>query len=213
MDASPMIDLVYALSGSELAREHQRALAAAVAARLPWLAQEPRAGIGRLNLSDGGPGRALLSHRTELTLRLPRERAAAARDLVGAELAVGAARLQVRGMRARELRPHGTLYAPLVLAGDVAKATEAAEGGAGAVDEVAFMAAVRRELDALDVDCRAICGRRGAVDGLRGHSLMLDGLGTAAALRVLEVGIGPQRLFGCGFFVPHKSAAAVGVHA
>ncbi|MDE2503431.1 MAG: hypothetical protein KGL18_10730, partial [Burkholderiales bacterium] len=118
--------------------------------------------------------------------------------------------LQVRAMRARELRPHGTLYAPLVLAG---AAGEVGADAVDAVDEAAFMAAVRRELDALEIGCRAICGRCADADGLRGHSLMLDGLDGAAALRVLECGIGPQRLLGCGFFVPHKSAAAVGAMA
>ncbi|MCE3273209.1 MAG: Cas6 Crispr, partial [Ramlibacter sp.] len=36
------------------------------------------------------------------------------------------------------------------------------------------------------------------------------GLTRAESLRVLRRGIGPQRLLGCGLFVPHKSAAAVG---
>jgi hypothetical protein len=45
---------------------------------------------------------------------------------------------------------------------------------------------------------------------LQGFSLMLDGLSAAHALRLLETGMGPHRLLGCGVFVPHKSAAAVG---
>jgi hypothetical protein len=39
---------------------------------------------------------------------------------------------------------------------------------------------------------------------------MLHGLATAASLRVLEAGVGRHRRLGCGLFVPHKSAAAVG---
>jgi hypothetical protein len=45
---------------------------------------------------------------------------------------------------------------------------------------------------------------------LRGYSLMLDGLTPAGALRMLEAGIGRHRRWGCGVFVPHKSAVAVG---
>jgi hypothetical protein len=45
---------------------------------------------------------------------------------------------------------------------------------------------------------------------LHAFSLMLDGLSHDDALRLLEHGIGPHRLWGCGLFVPHKSAAAVG---
>jgi len=46
--------------------------------------------------------------------------------------------------------------------------------------------------------------------GLRGYSLMLDGLSAADSLRLQETGIGRHRRLGCGVFVPHKSAAAVG---
>ena len=45
---------------------------------------------------------------------------------------------------------------------------------------------------------------------LHGYSLMLDGLSAEGALRLLDAGLGPHRRLGCGLFVPHKSAAAVG---
>ena len=61
---------------------------------------------------------------------------------------------------------------------------------------------------------RRACGRLQHLDDgaevLPGYSLMLDGLSTEHALRMLESGLGPHRLWGCGLFVPHKSAAAVG---
>jgi CRISPR-associated protein Cas6 len=83
---------------------------------------------------------------------------------------------------------------------------------AGDGDELAFLDAVAAELSALGVACRSICGRRQVVEGgaLQGYSLMLDGLNAAGALRVLEAGIGRHRRWGCGIFVPHKSAVAVG---
>ena len=39
---------------------------------------------------------------------------------------------------------------------------------------------------------------------------MLDHLDRGDARRILDTGLGPHRLWGCGVFVPHKSAAAVG---
>jgi CRISPR-associated protein Cas6 len=118
--------------------------------------------------------------------------------LVGAELQVAGRRLRVGAMQARELLPHGTLYAHLVAADDD--------------DELVFLSAARAELDALGVPCRTICGRHQVTEGgaLHGYSLMLDGLSAAAALRVLEAGLGRHRRLGCGVFVPHRSAAAVG---
>ena len=197
--AAAMIDLAFAVAGDALPREHRRALADAIEAALPWLAETPGAGIHRLNVAAGGGPFALLSNRTRLTLRVPREREAAARALEGAELAVDTTVLRLGAAHARELLPWGTLYAHLV----------AAEAGD---DELGFLDAVAAELKALGVQGRPICGRLQAFDtgALHGYSLMLDGLSAAGSLRLLEAGLGRHRRLGCGLFVPHKSAAAVG---
>ena len=194
-----MIDLAFAVAGEALPRDHRRALAAAIESALPcWPALE-QAGVHRLNVSAGGGPQALLSNRTRLTLRVPRERSSEALALEGAELQVGAASLQVGAPQARELRPYSTLYAHLV----------AAEEGA---EEAEFLDGVAAELSALGVAGRPICGRLQVVEAgtLRGYSLMLDGLTPAGALRILEAGVGRHRRWGCGIFVPHKSAVAVG---
>lgn len=193
-----MIDLAFAVQGEPLPREHRRGLAQALEAALPWLAGLAGAGIHRLNISAGGGPLALLSGRTRLTLRLPREHAAAAAVLSGKALALDAGRLHIGAHHARELLPHGTLYAHLV--------------AAESADEGEFMAVVGAELRSLGVACRPICGRRQVLEGgtLQGYSLMLDGLSSAHSTRLLEAGLGPHRRLGCGLFVPHKSAAAVG---
>ena len=198
---STMVDVAFALSGQRLPREHRRALAEALTVRLPWLADEPIAGVHRINIAAGAGEMALLSRRSRLTLRVQRARAQVLAALAGARLDLGDGFLVVAGPPSlRELQPHGTLYAHAVVADDI--------------DEVAFLATVGAELAALGVVARAICGRLQSVgdgDQVRpGYSLMLDQLTPEAALRVLERGIGPRRLWGCGLFVGHKSAAAVG---
>ena len=196
---SCMVDLAFAVAGEAVPRDHRRALAAAIEGAWPgWSALEG-AGVHRLNVAAGGGPQALLSHRTRLTLRVPRERAAEARALEGAELQLGAARLRLGAAQARELRPYSTLYAHFVAA-----EPEAEEAG--------FLDGVAAELSALGVAGRPICGRMQVVEAgtLRGYSLMIDGLNAAAALRILESGIGRHRRWGCGVFVPHKSAVAVG---
>jgi CRISPR-associated protein Cas6 len=200
-EAASMVDVAFALEGDTLPRDHRRALAAALEAALPWLAASEGAGIHRLNLSAGGGPLALLSRRTRLTLRVPRERADDSRALTGTEVSLGGGRLRLREAQVRELLPWGTLYAHFVAADDV--------------DENRFLDAVAAELDALGVPCRTICGRRQELESgaLQGFSLMLDGLTRAGSLRVLDRGIGGHRRLGCGLFVPHKSAAAVGAPA
>lgn len=200
-----MIDLAYslhapdALQGGVVSSDYRALLAAAIEARLPWLAETPGAGIHRLNLVPGGAGQMLMSKRTRLVLRVPRDRLAEARALEGATLVLDRHELTVGPLQVRELLPWGTLYAHLVAADAVG-------------DEAAFMRQVDEELRMRSVPCRAICGRRQMLEAgaLQGYSLMLDGLAATDSLRMLERGIGRHRRLGCGLFVPHKSAAAVG---
>ena len=193
-----MVDIAFAVAGTALPRDHRRELAAAIERVWPAWAGLEGAGVHRLNVSAGGGPLALLSNRTRLTLRVPRERAAEAAALEGAELQIGSCTLHIGAPQPRELRPYGTLYAHLVAADDA--------------DEAAFLLAVAAELSALGVSGRPICGRLQVVEAgeLQGYRLMLDGLSPAAALRVLEAGVGRHRRWGCGIFVPHKSAVAVG---
>ncbi len=191
------VDLAFAVQGSSLPRDHRRALAEVLTQALPWLSDEPGAGVHRLNVAAGGGEMALLSQRTRLTLRLPRARVGDAGALAGLGLQFGQHGLRLGEPHLRELLPHSTLYAHFV-------ATDAA-------DEAAFLQTVQAQLAALEVDARAICGRRQCTEGgsLHGYGLMLDRLAPADALRVMANGLGPKRLWGCGLFVPHKSAAAV----
>lgn len=193
-----VVDLVFPLAGRSVPRDYAPALQAALQQVLPWLAQDARAGIHPLKLVHGGAG--LLSPRTRLLLRLPRERVTDARSLAGRAVSVDGHAVQLGEPHARELLAHATLYAYAV--------------AAAGEDEVAFMQAVNGELQTLGVRTQTVCGKRGArpLDGgtLTTFSLMLHALNPADSLRVQEQGLGPHRLLGCGVFVPHKSAAAVG---
>ncbi len=202
MDAAPaasMIDVAFHLAGRQLPAQYRIALADALLHALPWLGDEPGAGVHRINAASGGGAVALLSHRSRLTLRVPRGRCDALAALTGATLELGGEPLVVTGApQPRELLPHRTLYAHLVAAaGD---------------DEAAFVAAADAELAALGIAGRTICGRCQAIGDGVAFSLMVDRLAQADALRLLERGIGAHRLWGCGLFVGHKSAAAVGEH-
>jgi len=197
-----VVDLVFPLSGRSVPREAAQPLHAALQQELPWLAQEARAGIHPLKLVQGataGPV-GLLSPRTRLLLRLPRERVLAAQALAGRTLSVDGHAVQLGEPHERELLPHATLYAYAV--------------AAAGEDEVAFMQTMAAELQALGVRTQTVCGKRGdrphAGRTLTTFSLMLHALSPADSLRMQEQGLGPYRLLGCGVFVPHKSAAAVG---
>lgn len=197
-----MVDLVFPLAGRSVPHDFAPALSAALQHELPWLAQERQAGIHPLRLAHGAAAspEALLSARTRLLMRLPRERVEAASALAGRTLSLGGHDVVLGRPHVRELLPHATLYAYSV----------AAQGD----DEVAFMQAIEGELQAMGVRTKTVCGKRQgrALDGgtLTTFSLMLHALSQVDSLRVQESGLGAYRLLGCGIFVPHKSAAAVG---
>jgi CRISPR-associated protein Cas6 len=195
-----MIDVAFPVEGDTLPGDYRFALADALERALPWLGNSPAAGVHRLKLVTDGGSDPIVSRRTRLVLRVPRERAADAGALAGCELPVAGRRLQVGAAQQRELLHHATLFAHLVAGGD---------------DEILFMQAVNTELESLGVQCRAICGLHHRLEGgrLAGYSLMLDGLSPQHSMTMLEAGIGAHRRLGCGLFVGHKSAAAVGAPA
>lgn len=199
MAAADMVEVAFALEGETVPPRHRFDLSEALRRALPWLSERPGAGVHRLKLVRCGDGELRVSPRTRLVLRVPRARADATSALAGAELAFGDARLRAVRPVVRELLAYGTLYAPLVVA--------------DGPDEGAFVAGLRTALDALGVRADPVCGRWQSIedDRLVGCSVMLSGLDAAQSQRVLQEGIGPHRLLGCGLFIPHKSAAAVGM--
>lgn len=194
-----VVDVAFEIRGDRIPRYHRAALAEAIAQVAPLWRDLRGTGVHRLNTCGSTGADSLLARRTRLLLRVPRDDASAVADaLDGGTLEVGGARLLLGRPQVRELVPWSTLYAHLVVA--------------ERPDEVEFIAAVREQVDAIGVSGRVICGRRQQVDGgeLSGYSLMIDQVEPSASLRLMERGLGRHQQWGCGVFVPHKSAAAVG---
>ncbi|MCU0918907.1 MAG: type I-MYXAN CRISPR-associated protein Cas6/Cmx6 [Burkholderiaceae bacterium] len=196
----PTVDVAFALGGRSLPRDHAQALADALMARLPWLATHPTAGVHPVKVVPGDGPQGWLSQRARLLLRVPQSLQPALAALDGCTLGVAGSTLRLGRPTPHRLLPHGTLYAHFV--------------AAASDDEAAFMRDVRSQLDALRIDAHTVCGklqqRHSDAGIVVGFSLMLHGLSPADSLTVQRVGIGPQRALGCGLFVPHRSAAAVG---
>jgi CRISPR-associated protein Cas6 len=195
-----VVDLVFSLAGESLPRDHAQPLAAALLRRLPWLADAPDAGVHRINVVAGVGQQALLSNRARLAIRVGRERVPEVAALAGSVLDVGGCAVRLGEAVQRELLAHGTLYAQVVTNANA--------------DELQFIQSVERELDALGVRGRAICGRRRVLRDETGtervgYSLLVDRLSADDSLRVQQHGLGTHRHLGCGVFVPHRSAAAV----
>lgn len=195
-----MVDVVFPVSGQALARDHGLTLQQALCARLPWLSEEAGAGIHPIKLVAGLGEQALLPGRARLIVRVAQHRQSELAALCGVRLMLDGHALTLDMPHARPLLAHSTLYAYQV--------------AAHSADETVFMSDMERELSALGVTGLTVCGKRHR-HGFEGDerytfSLMLHALSPAHSLRLQTQGLGEQRLMGCGIFVPHKSAAAVG---
>jgi CRISPR-associated protein Cas6 len=194
-----VVDVVFPLDGKFLARDHAQVLHDALAALWPRLFAQPLTGVHAIKLVSGLGEQALLSRRARLLLRVPLAWAQTLLEIEPLEFQIHGQTLRLGTPHLREIQAHSTLYAYQV--------------AASAVDEASSMDAVSRELAALGVTGERVCGKWHQVRLNQGvvntFSLMLHALAPEQSLRLQAQGIGPYRLFGCGLFIPHKSAAAV----
>jgi CRISPR-associated protein Cas6 len=196
-----MADVVFSLAAGTLADDHASTLSQAIRRVLPWLDEEPEAGILPLAGLARGNGVRFVGRRSRLILRLPIRRVASADFLAGSRLDLDGAVLQVGKGAVRPLLPaRGVVYSHFV--------------SVDADEELPFLSRCEALLATRGLKPQLITGKsfelRTSDALVRGFSLMLHGLGSAESLAVQEIGLGGHRALGCGIFVPHKSVVAVG---
>lgn len=194
-----MVDVAFSLRGGTIPADHGWHLFRLLAERLDWLADEPDAGVHPIRGSRAVAGEIHLGARARLMLRLPHKRAQQSFALSGARFDLGN-EVEVGSARLRPLFAHGTLYSQFVTT--------------GTPDEARFQCDVSAELERAGIGCKIICGRMRRAQTqdaeIVGFSLMLHELSPEHSLSMQAAGLGAERKLGCGIFVPHKSAAAVG---
>lgn len=200
IDVSAVSDIQFELKGDALPLDHAWALYQGLLSITPWLADEKAIGIHPIQGADTGGGEMILNRRAKLVIRFPAARQADLEKLSGQSFMVGSHRLTLGASKIKPLTQHTPLYAHTVCT--------------GSEDEQTFTRDILRELDAMNITTRFICGRpQKFFDGEKiatGYSLMLHGLPIEHAIRVQQQGLGLHRKLGCGIFIPHKSITAVG---
>ena len=195
-----MSDIQFELKGHALPLDHAWALYQGLLTIAPWLAEEENLGIHPIQGADTGGGEMILNHRAKLVVRSPAGRLDDLVQLSGRSFMVGGHTLTLGKSKIKPLTQHTPLYAHTVCT--------------GSEDEQTFTRDILRELDAMNITTRFICGRpQKFFDGEKiatGYSLMLHGLPIEHAIRVQQQGLGLHRKLGCGIFIPHKSITAVG---
>jgi CRISPR-associated protein Cas6 len=206
-----VIDLAFAIKCPTLPIDHAYELSQRLHEELPWLGEEPQAGIHLIHGAASGNGwyrpdetaGALLhlSRRARMRLRLPRHRLEDADALSGRILDVGGHALEVGKSELHRLNPLPTLFSRYVITREAAAEEE-------------FLQTALERLKQLDIDARKLlCGITHALnfpDGpLFTRSLMIADLTPEHSIRLQQAGLGEGRKIGCGLFIPHKGIKPV----
>jgi len=200
-----VVDIVYQIDCRALPVDHAWALSQAVRTVLPWLEEEPSAGVHPIHVANSGNGwmrpenageLLCLSRRTRLVLRVPSQRVDTAQTLVGRQLDVAGHALRVEKATLRPLSSITTIFSRYVVS---------AEG----LDETAFLQAALREMEALNVrPKKMLCGIEKVIatacQPVHTRSLMLAELTQQESVTLQQHGLGPLRYMGCGLFIPHR---------
>ncbi len=201
-----VVDLVFGIDCRCLPVDHAYALAQAMQRELPWLTDEPNAGIHTIHGAASGNGwmrpqgsddLLQLSRRTRFTLRVPKHRIEDALSLQGKTLDVDGYPLTLKRATQRPLSVLTTLFARH-------QATDR-----DLENEEQMLDWVAAQLRRLEIRPRKLlCGTLHAIKTPEGHvqtrSLMVADLDYDESLRLQAQGLGPHRLLGCGLFIPHK---------
>jgi CRISPR-associated protein Cas6 len=204
-----VIDLSYKIDCRQIPTRHAWELAQALYEVLPWLKDEPEAGIHQIHGATSGNGWQRppdgelihLSKRTRMNLRVPMSRVADANELVGKTLDIMGYLLNVGQMSTKPIGPLSTIFARYIVV---------PEG----MTEDNFLSWVHSELQARDIQARKLlCGIGHELEAngetIETRSLMIADLDKASSIALQEQGVGPHRHLGCGIFVPHKGIKAV----
>jgi CRISPR-associated protein Cas6 len=204
-------DLLFSIDCKTLPLDHGYALSQQILTHLPWIGDEPGAAIHQIHVAESANGWMRpddpehevlhVSHRTKMTLRMPRDRFEDVQQLVGKTLDIDGHQLIVGKFRPRKLSKLTTIFARYL-------DTEGVE------DESRFLNACAQQLLALDIRVKKMMSGRllehqTPIGPLLTRKLMISGLDVAESIRLQEQGLGSRQLLGMGIFLPHKGIDAV----
>jgi len=206
-----VVDLVFGTDCRCLPVDHAYELSQAIQHVLPWLPDEPHAGMHTIHGAASGNGWVRpqapddllqLSRRTKFTLRVPKHRIGDAMELQGKTLDVAGYPLVLKSATQRPLSVLTTLFARyLAMERDLD-------------DEEQLLNWAASQLQRLNIHPRKLlCGTlhliKTPMGDVQTRSLMIADLDYDESLRLQEQGLGPHRMLGCGLFIPHKGIQAL----
>ena len=198
----PTVDLSFSVMGKDaIPADHGYHLYSAISRVLPDLHATNGIGIHPIRGTQIGDRRLALDRRSRLVARTDTDHIAELLPLAGKQLSIGGTSLRVGVPQVRSLIASTTFRSRLVVI-----KTKQAPRASDLTLEI-FTAALRRQLDALEVSSEAIVtiGKRRTLrikdKEVVGYEVILEGLIADESLDIQEKGLGGRRHMGCGVFV------------
>ena len=206
-----VVDVSFKVQCKQLPLDHAYALSKTIQKELPWIFDEPQAGIHLIHGAESGNGwirpqepNALmcLSRRTRFMLRLPKHRLLDAERIADKVLDVDGYELILSKPRQKSLSPLTTIFSRYII-------TDYIE------DEEAFLNQAAEMLRKQGIRVKKMISGLAHVlrmpgQNLNTRSLMIDDLEIEESIYLQQHGLGEGRKVGCGLFLPHKGIDAVG---
>jgi CRISPR-associated protein Cas6 len=200
-----VLDLSFRIDCKCLPNDHAWLLSQTLQQALPWLSDTAGTGIHLIHgpgsqngwmRPEGADELIYYSKRSRLTLRIPSERVDDALSLQGQQLAFDVYRIGLGKANVKPLSTYEVQFSHNVVC------------DSGMEDEH-FLAHAADELRELDIKPRKLMSGmtqqiRSPEGDITTRSLMVADLEPHEAVKLQEHGLGPDRLLGCGLFIPHK---------
>jgi len=203
-----IIDLSFPIKCKSLPLNHAWHLSRELIAHLPWLETHKTAAIHQIHVAESNNGwmrpeddeeDALLypSRRTKLTLRIPIERLEETQSLSGKQLAFDGAALTLGSPKKKLLTNSSVIFSRYVV--DLNSSNEG--------DFLSNMAVEIYKKTNFKVK-KMLCGKSHTIktptSNLRTRHLMIADLDSESSIKLQQLGLGTNKLLGCGIFLPHK---------
>jgi len=203
-----VIDLVFSIKCKTLPLNHAWALSREILKYLPWIEEDPIAGIHQIHVAESNNGwmrpdddeeNALLypSRRTKMTLRIPIEQLAATEELCGATLNIEGHSLRV-GSAKKKVFTNTSVISSRYILGDINESE----------DDFLSRAAIELKNKINFKVKKMLCGKTHSIKTPNGilatRSLMIADLDSETSIKIQQLGLGNKRELGCGLFLPHK---------
>lgn len=203
--SSKVIDLAFQIRHETLPVDHAELLSNAVTSKLPWLIDEPLAGLHLIHVAGSQNGwmrpeepdaLLYLSRRTRLVIRIPLSRLADAMTLSHQTLDLDGKPMMIGKAAERPVLASEVLFSRHVMS-------------AQDESEPNFIQRVTEELESHGIACKKILPGREIIlttplGKIHTRSLLLADIRPTDSLTLQEQGLGEGRYFGCGLFIPHK---------